>query len=125
MALLNETMILELEQRAELAAEALEDPEVCRRYAAKAAKGDVPALIEALREAYNDGGGGGDLGMLLRNALKERILRAAQTLDEGSKRIATLSEDVKIHSMNVAAIRNEGRVIVDVRLMVGDEPVLK
>jgi hypothetical protein len=120
----NENEIREIEERAGLAADALEDPEVVRRYATKAAQQDVPELVEALRKAYAASGGGGDLGHLLRNALKARLVK--QTPDGSTtQRLATLSEDVEIHSLNVSAINGEPRVIVDVRLMVGDKPVLR
>ncbi len=119
---LNETELLELQERASLALDSIDDPEVQRRYAAKASEHDVPKLIEALREAYRDAGGGGDFGLMLRNALKSRIMEKPM-VDE-DRRIATLCDDVKLHSLNVAAIRGEGRVVVDVRLMIGDEPVL-
>lgn len=121
---LNETELLEIEERADLASRELDDPEVSRRYADRAAKVDVPRLIEALRRTWEESGGGGDLGLMLRNALKARILQSAPTLSDDDKRIATLAEDVKIHSMQVAAVRGQGRVIVDVRLMVGDQPVV-
>ncbi len=123
--MVNETTLAEMEERASLAADALGDPEVAARYAKRAAEVDVPELVRALRQLFADGGGGGDLGLMLRNSLKARILRETLTLDDASKRIATMADDVVIHSMTVSAVRGEGRVIVDFRLMVGDQPVMK
>ena len=122
--LVNETEIAEIEQRAELAADALGDPELEKKYAKRAAEVDVPKLVEGLRAAYAAGGGGGDLGLMMRNAVKARILAGAAMLNDEDRRIATLADDVQIHSMNVTSVRGEGRVIIDFRLMVGDAPVL-
>lgn len=125
MPLMGETAILEIEQRADLVSRELEDPEVCGKYAKIASQNDVPALVSALREAYSMGGGGGDLGLMLRNAVKSRIMQNAQMLNSDAQRVATLCDDVKIHSMSVNSIAGEGRVIIDFRLMVGDEPVTR
>lgn len=123
--ILGETELLEIQERASLALDAIEDEAVRDRYARRAAEQDVPKLVMALRAAYAEGGGGGDLGLLLRNALKARIVKESGQLRDADKRIVTLAEDVKIHSMGVSAMAGEGRVFVDVRLAVGDEPVMK
>lgn len=122
--MVNETTMTEMEDRASLAADALGDPEVVARYAKRAAEVDVPELLRALRKLYADGGGGGDLGLMLRDTLKARILKESLTLDDANRRIVSMADDVVIHSMTVSAIRGEGRVIVDIRLMVGDLPVM-
>lgn len=122
--LLNETALAEIEERANLAVDAMEDPEVQARYAKRAGEVDVPQLVQSLREAYAASGGGGDLGMLLRNALKARILKGSATLGDANKRIATMADDVKIHSLSVSSVAGQGRVVVDIRMMVGDEPVV-
>jgi hypothetical protein len=123
--ILGETELLEIQERASLALDAIEDEAVRDRYARRAAEQDVPKLVMALRTAYAEGGGGGDLGLLLRNALKARIVKESGQLRDADKRIVTLAEDVRIHSMGVSAMAGEGRVFVDVRLAVGDEPVMK
>ncbi len=123
--IIGETELSEIEERASLAADAMDDPEVQARYAKRAAEVDVPKLAKSLRTAYAEGGGGGDLGLLLRNALKARILKESGQLNDANKRIVTLAADVKIHSMAVSAMAGEGRIFVDVRLAVGDEPVMR
>ena len=122
--ILNETAVIEIEERASLALDALDDPEVSRDYARHAAKTDVPLLLEALRTSYNSGGGGGDFGLLLRNALRSRIVRESMQLQEDGKRLAELCDDVTILSVGVHSVKGHGHVVIDVRLTVGDEPVL-
>ncbi len=119
--ILNETAVMEIEERASAAMGAMDDPEVARRYAERAAKADVPLLLEALRASYNSGGGGGDLGLLLRNALRDRVVRASARLQDDDKRSAELCDDVNILSVTVASVSGKGSVVIDIRLMVGDE----
>lgn len=120
---MGETAILEIEQRADLASRELDDPEVCEKYAKKAAADDVPELVSALREAYSTSGGGGDLGLMMRNAVKSRVVQESNQLRPDDKRIVTLCDDVTIHSMTVSSIKGQGRVFIDFRLAVGDAPV--
>jgi hypothetical protein len=122
--MMNESQLAEIEERAKMASESMDDNTVALRYSEHAANNDVPLLLEALRASYNSGGGGGDLGVLLRNACKARIVRESQKLDDEGKRIAELCDDVKIHSLDVHAIRGEGSVVVTVRMLIGDQPVL-
>ena len=117
---LREAEIAEMEERATVAGSQPNDPVVCKSYAVQAAMLDVPALIKALRDVYNEGGGGGDFGHLLREALKSRIVSMAMSEDE--KRIVELSDDVKVHSLSVSSITRDGQVYVDVRLVVGADP---
>ncbi len=117
---LREAEIAEMEERAKVAADALGDPAVRMAYAERASEHDIPALIAALREAYNAGGGGGDFGLMLRDALKSRILSQAMGPEE--KQLVELNDDVKVHSLAVSAVSGDGRVYVDVRLLVGDPP---
>lgn len=120
---LREAEITEMEERAKTTeASQVEqaDLAIAHSYAVQASTHDVPALIGALREAYNDGGGGGDFGLMLREALKSRIVSRAMGPDE--KQIVELNDDVQVHSLAVSAVSGDGRVYVDVRLLVGDPP---
>ena len=117
---LREAEIAEMEERAKVAGDAGDDPVTLRAYAVQACGHDVPALIGALREAYNDGGGGGDFGLMLREALKSRIVSRA--MGPEAKQVVELKEDVEVHSLAVSAVSGDGRVYVDVRLLVGDPP---
>ena len=117
---MREAEIAEMEERATAAAEFLEDPAAVKSYAVQAARVDVPALIKALRDSYNAGGGGGDFGHMLREALKSRIVSQAMGPEE--KQVVELNDDVKVHSLAVSALSRDGRVYVDVRLLVGDPP---
>ncbi len=117
---LREAEIAEMEERATAAAEFLDDPAAVKSYAVQAARVDVPALIKALRDSYNAGGGGGDFGHMLREALKSRIVSQAMGPEE--KQVVELNDDVKVHSLAVSALSGDGRVYVDVRLLVGDPP---
>lgn len=117
---LREAEIAEMEERATAAAEFLDDPAAVKSYAVQAATVDVPALIKALRDSYNAGGGGGDFGHMLREALKSRIVSQAMGPEE--KQVVELNDDVKVHSLAVSALSGDGRVYVDVRLLVGDPP---
>lgn len=117
---LREAEITEMEGRATVAGSQPNDPVVWKSYAVQAAMLDVPALIKALRESYNEGGGGGDFGHLLREALKSRIL--SQAVTEDTQRIVELSDDVKVHSLAVSTVNRDGQVYVDVRLLVGSPP---
>lgn len=117
---MREAEIAEMEERATAAAEFLDDPAAVKSYAVQAARVDVPALIKALRDSYNAGGGGGDFGHMLREALKSRIVSQAMGPEE--KQVVELNDDVKVHSLAVSALSGDGRVYVDVRLLVGDPP---
>ena len=117
---LREAEIAEMEERATAAAEFLDDPAAVKSYAVQAARVDVPALIKALRDSYNAGGGGGDFGHMLREALKSRIVSQAMGPEE--KQVVELNDDVKVHSLAVSALSGDGRVYVDVRLLVGAPP---
>ncbi len=117
---LREAEIAEMEERATAAASLPNDPAVWKSYAIQAARLDVPALIKALRDSYNAGGGGGDFGHMLREALKSRIVSQAMGPEE--KQVVELNDDVKVHSLAVSALSGDGRVYVDVRLLVGDPP---
>lgn len=123
--MLSETELAEVEERATRALACIEDPEARTQYAKRAADTDVPLLLKALRDAYAANGGGGDLGLLLRDALKDRILAESPRLSAEDKRIAMLSDDVTIHSMAVSAMAGSQCVYVDFRLQVGEAPVLK
>lgn len=96
-----------------------EDDAVKIRYAETAAKHDVPTLAKELRKLWEADGGGGHLGVMLRNALKSRILKQEPNTP------AVLAADVKIHSLSVNSVRGQTRVWVDVRLAVGDAPVFE
>ena len=117
---LREAEIAEMEERATAAASLSNDPAVWKSYAVQAATVDVPALIKALRDSYNAGGGGGDFGHMLREALKSRIVSQAMGPEE--KQVVELNDDVKVHSLAVSALSGDGRVYVDVRLLVGSPP---
>ena len=117
---LREAEIAEMEERATVTAQGLGDLAQDSSYAARASQHDVPALIKALRDSYNAGGGGGDFGHMLREALKSRIVSQAMGPEE--KQVVELNDDVKVHSLAVSALSGDGRVYVDVRLLVGAPP---
>ena len=104
---MQEAWLSEVKERAALALEMIDDPEVCRRYVAEAARHDVPRLIklvEAMAIAR-----GGDLGMRLKEAIADSLLAAGQ----GKVAIAGHC-DVQ----SLSAKLSQGSVIVDVRLEV-------
>lgn len=118
-----ESQLREIEDRAMVIRESDEDDEVKFRYAEMAATHDVPSLARELRKAWEADGGGGNLGIMLRNALKGRIMAAPGAND--AKKSAVLAGDVKIHSLSLNSVRGQSTVWVDVRLAVGDKPVFE
>ncbi len=113
---LNETQLAEIEDRANGASETLSDAVATRQYASWVCHHDIPDLIEALKEAYNADGGGGELGFHLRKVLMPRIL--AQPMSDESRELVEFAEGVRIHGCTVSSVANEERVFVDVRLVV-------
>lgn len=119
-----EAWLAEVEERAALARDGLADAGVAGAYASHAARQDVPELVSYVRELLR--AEGGDLGVALRDALRERLLVLASVPRE-AQQIAALHPDVRLGSLMVSLVggaltRGAGQVIVDVRLLVGGEP---
>lgn len=121
--MLSEVEIIDVEARAEMVSDS-KDEALKLRYAEKAAKEDVPNLIETIRAYAAGQGGGAGFGLWLREALATRLDGALiqSGLRSEEQRIAKFADDIRVHSITVSSVAGEGRVWLDVRLAIGDPP---
>lgn len=114
----------EIRDRAEFAREHLQDPAVVQKYAERAAVDDVPALLALIDRNI------GTPKDRLADVIREGIMEIALTKTAEPRARAAMLGHARVHSCSVtfadksqAAVNTlNDVVIVDVRLMIGEEP---
>jgi hypothetical protein len=116
--LLDESWLVEVEERAAMAREGEADPAMARAYVLCAAVNDVPKLVSLVRYMMNRDGG--DLGKLVRDAVRQRLMSSSTVAPEEVKRDAAFNPDVRVHSMSVS-VAESSQVVIDIRLITGKQ----
>jgi hypothetical protein len=112
----DEPFLVECEERAAMARSCLDDEAMCRSYAERAANADVPRLVGYIRQLLATSGG--DLGTMIREAVKSRVMRSDVLAPHDAKQTAAFHPDVVLHSLTISVI-STGSVVVDARLLIG------